>query len=149
MRRWCIKRNCLLKCLLNITHTIPSQPPKVISAKLEPSQLDSSFIYPLENSTSTVSFYFLILSILAVESKVWALVSRLDPNKDGHSLSSGISKQFICLEPSVRRAAVFHYCSGNCGTNVTAKRCDHDLTILKGGIYKILDSEHGFPPHMG
>ena len=128
-------------------HTI--YPSCALSAHLTTDQLTTGIIYPKEHSDNTNTYFFAIENLLSTDTQVWAVVFLLTRIDQGYSVTSKDEKHLLLLDTNVRRAAVFHYCSGNCNIRLVSRKWSHSEDLLGGGVHKIVDNQNGFPPHMG
>lgn len=79
---------------------------------------------------------------------MWVLGHRLNYTGSNHVTTTEI-KSCIHLDSTVRRVGLVHSCDGSCKVDLQRVSISHSLCLLSGGSYKVLDKEHGYPPHMG
>ena len=55
----------------------------------------------------------------------------------------------LLLRRRVRRVAVMHACDEECMVQVSAGTVGNSAMLLRGGVYRVVTRERGYPPHLG
>ena len=93
--------------------------------------------------------YFAVYNIiLASNGDGWCVVKRLSRTGNGYSVADN-PVAVVLLGRRVRRVAVFHECDAKCRVVFPSVQVLHSYTLLRGGVYNVLDRAAGYPPHVG
>ena len=63
--------------------------------------------------------------------------------------TNGNEVVILLFRRRVRRVAVMHACDEECKVQVSAGTVGHSATLLRGGVYRVVTRERGYPPHLG
>ena len=96
----------------------------------------------------TVRFFAVCDIVRASCAENWCVGKELTVVEGGYS-SAGSPVVIVILGRRVRRVAAFHICGDACRVDLSRGIVTHSRTVLRGGVYRIVQRKDGYPPHLG